>query len=421
MLTLLLCHAIVKKPQSRISNSARIRPVESGALTAPRDAWTRRIGLSLRFNLKEDHAMKTQKTGLLALLLAALMALSACGGKAGGPSPAPGDPAKTTSAPAVDAVKQVNEVTVYTAITEDEAAAILGRFEEETGVKVNWVRLSSGELYARVQAEAANPQASVWYISAVETLTNAAREDLLEPYASQNIDGVPAYMRDPDSYYTPAIRSIVGILSNDDFLAENGLETPDSFDDLLDPAYKGQIVSAHPATSGAAYAWLNTIVLKYGEEAGFDYLKQYKENVYQWTKGGGAPGNMVKIGEAGACTSFAHDAYMAIKEGYPLTYTVPEDSGYELAGVAMIKNGPAEEREAAQKLIDWTISQSAQQFWTDEFFRFPVVDSVTIPNYIEGVADAKLMEMDLAWAADNRTRILERFEDEIHSSSDVVS
>jgi len=36
-------------------------------------------------------------------------------------------------------------------------------FEKATGVKVKWIRMSSGETLARLRAEKNNPQADVWW------------------------------------------------------------------------------------------------------------------------------------------------------------------------------------------------------------------------------------------------------------------
>lgn len=313
-----------------------------------------------------------------------------------------------------------DSVTVYTAMTHDESDGIFKRFEEETGIKVNMVRLSSGELFARVQAEASNPKASVWYVTSVDTMTVAAKDGLLEPYVSPNIEGVPEDIRDADGYWTPAFRSIMGMLTNDKYLEEHNIETPSEFKDLLDPVYKDQVVMAHPATSGMAHAWLNTMVFSYGEEGAFEFFHDINSNIYQFTKGGGAPARMVCLGEAAACFAFAHDAYANVKEGYEVTYTVPATPGAELSGIALIKNGLPEEQENAKKLIDWTILPETQQYIVDTFYRFPVTDDVDIPMYLGDLSNLDYVEMDFAWSSENRERLIKRFEDEIRGQENLA-
>ena len=56
-----------------------------------------------------------------------------------------------------------NTLSAYTTVEEPLAKAIFDLFEAETGIKVSFVRLSGGEAIARMEAERANPQASIWF------------------------------------------------------------------------------------------------------------------------------------------------------------------------------------------------------------------------------------------------------------------
>jgi len=61
---------------------------------------------------------------------------------------------------------------LYTAFDTEEAKLYIEVFEEETGIDVQWVRMSSGEVLARIEAEASNPQASVWHAEDFWNLIN---------------------------------------------------------------------------------------------------------------------------------------------------------------------------------------------------------------------------------------------------------
>ncbi len=97
----------------------------------------------------------------IALVLALVMlvpALFAQGGQEAAPAPA----ASETVAPVAAAAS--GSVNAYTTLEEPLAAKLFQLFEEETGIKVNFVRLSGGETVARLEAEASNPQASIcWW------------------------------------------------------------------------------------------------------------------------------------------------------------------------------------------------------------------------------------------------------------------
>ena len=65
-----------------------------------------------------------------------------------------------------------------------------------------------------------------------------------------------------------------------------GLNPPATWDDLLNPAYKGQVIASNPATTGGAYLMMAAQIFRLGsEQAGFDYIKKLHPNVAQYTKG----------------------------------------------------------------------------------------------------------------------------------------
>ncbi|MDU1443083.1 MAG: hypothetical protein E6916_06165 [Clostridium cochlearium] len=55
------------------------------------------------------------------------------------------------------------KLTIYCGLMEDYMVAAVKEFEKETGIKVDAVRMSSGEIMGRIKAEKENPKASVWY------------------------------------------------------------------------------------------------------------------------------------------------------------------------------------------------------------------------------------------------------------------
>ena len=92
-----------------------------------------------------------QSKRLFALLLTLAMTLgmlTACGGGNSDTS-SEGDGGESSGS---------NELTVYTAFPEAEVAYYFNAFEEATGIKVNALRLSAGEMLTRVAAEKDNPR-----------------------------------------------------------------------------------------------------------------------------------------------------------------------------------------------------------------------------------------------------------------------
>ena len=89
---------------------------------------------------------------------------------------------------------QAEVLHIYTAFDTEEAKYYIEEFEKETGINIEWVRMSSGEVLARVEAEAANPQASVWHAGSNTSHINAATKGLLEPYQPNTDFELPAQL-----------------------------------------------------------------------------------------------------------------------------------------------------------------------------------------------------------------------------------
>jgi hypothetical protein len=92
------------------------------------------------------------------------------------------------------------EITVSSALEDEEIAAYLEAAREAMpDLTVNVLRLSTGNLGARLIAEAGNPQADVLWGFAITNIFNPAIYDLLDTHAPDGIDDLPALFRDADN------------------------------------------------------------------------------------------------------------------------------------------------------------------------------------------------------------------------------
>lgn len=311
-------------------------------------------------------------------------------------------------------VARSDQLTVYTALPEENAQTIFEAFEEETGITVKGVRLSAGEIYARVQAEANNPQVALWWGTSIETLNVAAEDGLLEPYSSPMIENVPEQFRDPNGIWTPAILQITIVMTNKDFLEENNLNPPTTWNDLLDPVYKGNIAIAHPATSGMSYSWLTACLTRFGEEEGFEYLKALDENILQYYKSSNSPPQMVSLNEIGATFCHTTPAMTNLKEGYNVEISYLDDgTSCENNAMALIKGGPEDEVENAKQFIDWFLSEETQELYCQNFYAVPANSQAEGPEDIKPLSEMNILDIDSEYFSENRERLITRFDEEI--------
>ncbi len=343
--------------------------------------------------------MKKRYFFIAAAALSFGVLLAGCGGK------------KASGASAAKAEEGSKELTMYCALPETEIPSYLEAFTKETGIKVNFVRLSSGEILSKVQVEANNPQASVWFGGPCDTFIAATGKGLLEPYKSPELANIPKVYQDPGDYWSPIYVGALAFAVDKEWFAEKGLEYPKSWKDLLKPEFKGQIFMAHPGSSGTAYTILSTMVQMMGEEEAMAYMTELNKNIRQYTKSGSAPPKNVGLGEAAIGLAFSHDCLKPSGQGYPVEVSFAEEgTGYEIGGVALIKNGPADEQANAKKFIDWILSSRAQDIYSENgSFRLPVNSSAKVPEGAINISELPVIEYDFTWAGENRKRLVDKF------------
>lgn len=88
--------------------------------------------------------------------------------------------------------------------------------------------------------------------------------------------------------------------------APKGVALPETWDDLLDPAYKDVFVWANPTTAGGAYISHRLQIFRLGEDGAWEYLKELDQNVHHYYKGAGdvispvATGRVYRLHRLGA-------------------------------------------------------------------------------------------------------------------------
>ena len=149
--------------------------------------------------------------------------------------------------PVFASAEQVNSISVYTCYVENEALQMFEQFTQDTGIKVNYVRLGAGEIVTRLEAEKENPQASIFMGGSVDTHTSAMNKGLLDNYVSPRLDVVDDRWKDPNQVWTPVSMIVTAFASNTEYLADKGIPAPTSWAELLNPDLKGDVCMAHPA------------------------------------------------------------------------------------------------------------------------------------------------------------------------------
>src|ERR1044072_830572 len=298
----------------------------------------------------------------------------------------------------------------YSIWPENYARPMLVAFEKATGIRVNFIRFSSGEALARLIAEKNNPQADVLFGGPVETFTAGEEQGIFEKYASPSAADLPKRFRSAQGMWTAIADDPLVFMTNSKFLQENNLKAPASWDDLLNPAYKNMLQMADARTSGTAVTRIFSILQVHNrnEDAAFAYMKKLRQNIQAYTKSGGGGTVPVGLGQAAGVIFFIVDALFTRQKGYDVQISFPKEgigSAAECIGLVKgSKNG-----DAARKLIDWAASPEMQSRLAASKINF-LPAHPKAPSDLDLAAvfkQPKIIEIDDRWAGDNRRRIID--------------
>lgn len=309
------------------------------------------------------------------------------------------------------------EITVYSALEEDEIADyVAAAHESMPDIKLNVLRLSTGDLGARLIAEANNPKADVIWGFAVTNMSDPKIIAMLEPYKAKGMQALPAQYRSADDKWFAATGYMGAMCVNTEVLKDKNLPMPHSWQDLTNPAYKGEIVMPNPASSGTGYLQVAAILQANGE-SGWDFLQKLDANMAQYTSSGSKPCKMARSGEYAIGASLSFVAMKSIEMGYPVEMVLPSDwEGYELEASGLVKTST--NKADAKKFLDWTLSADAAKVYA----KYKAI--ITIPNTPQSELAAKsglpkdlskvLYPMDFAKSAAERNSILKTWNEKIN-------
>ena len=361
---------------------------------------------------------------IIALLLTFLMVLglAACGGTT--------TPAETTAAttPAaadgteaagdsymdelIAAAQAEGELIVYGSCEEEYLAVACEKFEELYGIKVQYQRLSTGEVQSKIEEENGTPSADVWFGGTTDPYNVCAAAGLLMPYEAQNASHLlsDAY-RDADGNWYGIYKGILGFMVNRDELDRMGLEAPQDWADLLKPEYEGLIWTSNYNTAGTAKLIVNTMIQKYGHDEGIQYLLDLDKNVHVYTKSGSGPSKNVGTGECVIGIGFLHDGITQIVDnGYGNIELIIPSSGtsYEIGATAIFKG--AKHENAAKLWIEYALSPDCvNQAKDNGSYQFLVIDNAEQPAIAAefGLDPENVMDYDFEDAKQNTTTYVE--------------
>ena len=290
-----------------------------------------------------------------------------------------------------DTATETRTLTVMThdsfAVSED----VIAQFETENNVKVEFIRSGdTGGALNKAILSKDNPLADVFYGVDNTFLTRALESGIFESYDSPVLAQVPdEFQLDSSHSALPIDYGDVCINYDKAYFEDNNLAIPTTLEELAQPEYAGLLAVENPSTSSPGLAFLMATIAEFGEDGYLAYWQQLVENdlvvVNDWetayytnfsgSSGQGPQPMVVSYGSSPAAEVVYAESPIEVA---PTASIVGPNTCFRQIEFAGILTG-TENRDLAEKFIDFMLSPTFQEDIPLQMFVFPVNSEAELP------------------------------------------
>jgi len=218
----------------------------------------------------------------------------------------------------------------------------------------------------KVRAWGGKPDADIFLGAGAPAHEVLKKEGLIVPYRPKDWDKIPAEwhgmkVKDEGDLWTCFAPWINTNLYNEKVLKSLKLPPPKTWNDLLNPIYRGNIVHTLPYASGTMHETVEIHMQAFGEQEAWKYLRLLAAQLARFSTGSTDTTQLVARGEVPIGIAQPQmNAMAARKDGFPVRDLLPEKTVLAPEAVALLKGAP---NEAVGKIfLDWLFSMDGQKY-----------------------------------------------------------
>ena len=292
--------------------------------------------------------------------------------------------------------EEPGDIQVYSARHYDLENAFV-EFEEETGLKVDFIYGDDAELFERLKAEGEDTPADLFVTVDAGNLWNAADQGMLEPVESSVLqDSVPARYRDPqDRWFGLAMRART-VAYNPDNVDPSELDAEETYAGLTDPKWKGRLCM-RDSTEAYTQSLVASLIDLYGRERTLEIVKGWIANDVEIMSNDIL---LLEALDAGTCDVALVNHYYYAREleensdlNVELYWASQEGAGthVNISGAGLVKSSDAPAK--ARRLLEW-LSSDGQHAFVGGNHEYPVNPDVPPDDLVAGFGDFEPMPVD---------------------------
>jgi iron(III) transport system substrate-binding protein len=306
------------------------------------------------------------------------------------------------------AARREGKVVWYTSLALSSAEKVAGLFEAAyPGVRVEVQRTGSQRILQRVMQEL---QANLKLVDVIHTSDAGhyvllKERKLLAKYAPAGVEAFPPGFKDAEGYYY-GLRATVNVIAYNTKLV-SAAEAPRQWKDLLDPRWKGKLVTAHPGYSGVTATHVLALVHLHG----WEYFRRLAQNKPMLVQSAVDPSGVVASGERPvAANGGEYTFYQIRKKGNPVAIVYPKE-GVPLVVSPTAITAFAPHPNAARLFTDFTFSRPVQQVLADSEGLYTGHPEVRYPADKPKLGELRLLPVDAGELEKRNEEIKTRFVD----------
>ena len=302
------------------------------------------------------------------------------------------------------------ELIIYCSHPLDLMNTILDDFKlKNPEIKVDVVTAGTGELLKRIEAERENPLGDVLWGGTLNSVKS--KSDLFENYVSTNESNIYEEFQNEEGNFTrfSAIPSVIMINTN-----LIGNVKVEGYADLLNPALKGKIAAADPASSSSAFEHLVNMLYAMGNgnpENGWNYVERLCANLDgKLLSGSSAVYKGVADGEYAVGLTYEEGGISYVVLGSPVKVIYMKEGVISKPdGVYIIKGG--KNLENAKKFIDYCVSLDAQNILINKVNRRAIRTDADSSEVVIPMTEIYSITDNPDIVESNRQKWLDKFRD----------
>lgn len=288
---------------------------------------------------------------LILLFAALLFARAACAAEA--------------NAALVAAAQKEGQVTWYsTLIVNQIVRPMVDAFGKKyPGITVQYSRATSSDVALKIRNEARARRVQADLFDGSNTVFLLEEANLVADYQPKSAASYPPELRDPKGHWTALNLFYWTSAYNTNLVS--AVDAPKTYEDLLDPKWKGKIAWTYDLTPGGPPGFVHNILTTYGQDKGMAYLKKFaaQEPVTIPAAQRVVLDKVISGEYPLAVMILNYHATISQKQGAPVQWIKMEPLLQSMSLVSIVKDSP--HPNAARLLVEFMLSDEGQQVMAD--------------------------------------------------------